>query len=51
MDTLKFKLIVAKDAKHGIGKDNDMPWTLPKELSYFKKITTHSNNPLLNQIK
>ena len=46
MGSIKLKLIVAKDVKHGIGRDNDMPWNLPKELSYFKKITTHSTNPL-----
>ena len=50
MGSIKLKLIVAKDVKHGIGKDNDMPWNLPKELSYFKKITTHSTNPLLKNV-
>ena len=50
MGSIKLKLIVAKDVKHGIGKDNDMPWKLPKELSYFKKITTHSTNPLLKNV-
>ena len=41
-----FKLIVACDNKHGIGKDNEIPWKLTKELQYFKKITTHSNYPI-----
>lgn len=42
-----FKLIVACDTKNGIGKNNDIPWKLTKELHYFKKITTYSNNPFL----
>ncbi|WP_315905924.1 type 3 dihydrofolate reductase [Priestia koreensis] len=32
-------LIAAMDQKRLIGADNDMPWRLPADLSYFKKIT------------
>ena len=32
-------LVVAYDQKHGIGKNNQMPWHLPSELAYFKSIT------------
>lgn len=35
-------MIVATDRNGLIGKDNDMPWRLPEDLSYFKKITTGS---------
>jgi dihydrofolate reductase / thymidylate synthase len=47
---ISLKLIVAKDIKNGIGKNQDMPWHLRKELSYFKKITTESNNKLLKNV-
>jgi dihydrofolate reductase len=32
--------IVAKAKNNVIGKDNDIPWYLPADLKYFKKITT-----------
>jgi dihydrofolate reductase/thymidylate synthase len=47
---MHFKLIVACDTKNGIGKDNDIPWKLTKELKYFKEITSHSNDPLLKNV-
>ncbi|WP_017726371.1 dihydrofolate reductase [Halalkalibacterium ligniniphilum] len=32
--------IVAMDKQRAIGKDNQLPWHLPNDLAYFKKITT-----------
>ncbi|TFB24012.1 dihydrofolate reductase [Filobacillus milosensis] len=32
--------IVAMDENNVIGKDNDLPWYLPNDLKYFKKVTT-----------
>lgn len=32
-------MIVATAQNRVIGKDNDMPWHLPADLAYFKKIT------------
>ena len=32
-------LIVAMDKNHVIGKDNKIPWSLPADLAYFKKVT------------
>ncbi|USK58486.1 dihydrofolate reductase [Peribacillus asahii] len=32
-------LIVAMDQKRVIGKDNQLPWYLPADLQYFKKVT------------
>ncbi len=32
--------IVAVAKKNVIGKDNDIPWYLPADLKYFKKVTT-----------
>lgn len=31
--------LVAMDANRLIGKDNDLPWYLPADLKYFKKVT------------
>lgn len=33
-------LIVALDLNNGIGFNNEIPWYLPEDLKYFKKITT-----------
>lgn len=33
-------LIVAMDSKGVIGVNNQLPWHLPEDLKYFKKITT-----------
>jgi|EP00670_Eutreptiella_braarudii_P005448 dihydrofolate reductase/thymidylate synthase len=35
-----FSLVVAVDAKLGIGKAGGIPWRLPNEMKYFKDITT-----------
>ena len=32
-------LIVAHDPDRVIGKDNELPWHLPEDLAYFKKMT------------
>jgi len=32
-------LLVAMDQNRIIGKDNQLPWHLPEDLSYFKKVT------------
>lgn len=36
---MKIAMIAAMANNRVIGKDNKMPWHLPEELSYFKKIT------------
>ena len=36
---MKISLVVAMADNRVIGKDNKMPWHLPDELQYFKKIT------------
>jgi len=36
---LKLSLIAALDSDHGIGRDNDLPWTLPDDLKRFKALT------------
>lgn len=32
-------LIVAHDIDRVIGKENDLPWRIPEDLAYFKKMT------------
>lgn len=36
---MKISCIVAAAKNNVIGKDNDIPWYLPADLQYFKKIT------------
>ena len=33
-------LIFAMDERNGIGKDNRLPWHLPADLQFFKRLTT-----------
>lgn len=32
-------LLFAMDRNHGIGYQNDLPWYIPEDLKYFKKVT------------
>ena len=36
----KFKAIVAMSLNRAIGKDNKLPWHVPEDLRWFKKLTT-----------
>ena len=31
-------IIVAMDERHGIGKNNLLPWNIPCDLKYFSKL-------------
>ena len=58
---MKLAIIVAVDKNNLIGRDNKLPWHLPADLSYFKKMTLDKtlimgrktffslNNPLSNR--
>ena len=37
---MSLSIVVAMDEYRLIGKDNKLPWHLPADLAYFKKITT-----------
>jgi dihydrofolate reductase len=37
---MNINIIVATDLNNGIGKDNQLLWTLPKDMKIFKKLTT-----------
>lgn len=38
---MKVSIIVAISDNFAIGKDNDMPWHLPRDLKHFKEVTSH----------
>ncbi|KAI6198057.1 Dihydrofolate reductase [Aphelenchoides besseyi] len=38
-------LIAAVDAKFAIGKNNDLPWRLPKEYAHFVRETKRTSDP------
>lgn len=38
-------LIVNVDSKFGIGRNNDLPWHLPKEYAHFVRETTNTVDP------
>ena len=40
MKSKRFKAIVAMSLNRAIGKDNKLPWHLPEDLKWFKKLTT-----------
>jgi dihydrofolate reductase len=42
----KLTLILAATASNGIGKANQLPWRLPKEMAYFSRVTNFI--PILN---
>jgi len=37
---MRLSIVVAMDKNHLIGKGNGLPWYLPADLAFFKKITT-----------
>lgn len=39
MNTSRIRLVVAYTQNRCIGKDQDMPWRLPKDLQHFKQVT------------
>lgn len=47
---MKLALIVAVDEALGIGKDGDLPWKLPGEMKYFKRITTEAPDGKQNAV-
>lgn len=40
-----FSVVVAATQKWGIGKDNALPWKIPKDMSFFKKLTSQTRDP------
>jgi dihydrofolate reductase len=40
VESPEFSVIVAADQLGGIGRNGDLPWHLPGDLSYFRQLTT-----------
>ena len=38
-----FSLVAALDAQRGIGAQGDLPWRLPSDMAYFKKLTKETS--------
>ncbi len=41
-----FDVVVAADSRLGIGKNGTLPWRLPKDMAYFKELTSIFHDPL-----
>lgn len=37
---MKLELVVAADEERGIGKGGDLPWKLPGDMAFFRRLTT-----------
>lgn len=44
------ELVVAADEAGGIGKDGKLPWRLPGEMAYFKRLTSEARPGLRNAV-
>ena len=43
----KFDIVVAADEAGGIGKGSELPWRLPGDTKFLKRITTETSEPNL----
>ena len=43
---LSFEIVVACTENGGIGRNGGLPWKIPKDLSYFRQLTTSTTHPL-----
>lgn len=39
---MSFEIVVAHNSKRGIGCNNALPWTCPRDMAFFKKLTLDS---------
>ncbi|KAL1683940.1 dihydrofolate reductase-like domain-containing protein [Schizophyllum commune] len=46
----RLTLIVAATKANGIGQNGNLPWRLPKEMSYFAKVTSHAPEGEQNRV-
>lgn len=46
----RLTLIVAATSTNGIGKGGKLPWRLPKEMSYFAKVTIAAPEGKMNTV-
>ncbi|KAH7104779.1 dihydrofolate reductase-like domain-containing protein [Auriculariales sp. MPI-PUGE-AT-0066] len=48
--TSSLTLIVAATVSNGIGHNGGLPWKLPREMAYFKRITTGAAASMYNEV-
>jgi dihydrofolate reductase len=46
----RLTLIVAATKTNGIGQGSQLPWRLPKEMAYFKRVTSNAPDGRLNAV-
>lgn len=42
---MTFRIVVAADEDGGIGKAGDLPWKLPGDMAFFKRLTSETEDP------
>ena len=42
---IPFSLVAAADADRGIGREGDLPWKLPSDMAYFRRLTQETTAP------
>lgn len=50
MGALPVSVIVASTNKGGIGKNGSIPWQIPDDMAYFKKVTTNAPEGKINAV-
>ncbi len=43
---IDFDIVVAHDHSKGIGKNNQLIWSIPEDMAFFKQLTTSSNKTM-----
>jgi dihydrofolate reductase len=46
----RLTLIVAATKTNGIGQSSHLPWRLPKEMAYFKRVTSNAPDGSMNAV-
>lgn len=41
---MSFRIVVAADEENGIGKVGDLPWKLPGDMAFFKRLTSSTDD-------
>ncbi len=47
---VRLTVIVASTRTNGIGQNSRLPWRLPKEMAYFKRVTTNAPEGAMNAV-